>query len=192
MIVKQYLDSEIYYIENILSEKDLKTLQEFAKNDNDWNSTNALTGKGETTHYERPEVAIKSLNNVIEIKQIYIEMFNNFIIPAEPNLNINMSPTIHRTLSKQTSNPGSTWSMRPHVDERGDSNIKKGLVYYLNDDFEGGEIVYINKKIKHKPIANSMIIHLATEEYEHGVELVNKGTRYFMTNFYRKDDIIIP
>ena len=36
MIVKEYLDPEIYYIKNILSEEDLKTLQEFVKNDETW------------------------------------------------------------------------------------------------------------------------------------------------------------
>ena len=79
--------------------------------------------------------------------------------------------------------------MKPHADSNPDFepsvNIKKGLIYYLNDDFEGGEIVYINKDIEHKPIANSLIIHPSSEEYTHGVKLITKGVRYTMTNFYR-------
>ena len=183
MIVKEYLDPEIYYIKNILSEEDLKTLQEFVKNDDNWAS--AAYSKGHD-NYERPEVNMKSLESSAQIEAIYLKIFTNFIIPAEPDLNIDISPIAHRTLSKQTSHLGSSWSMMPHVDERADPKIKKGLIYYINDDFEGGEIVYINKKIRHKPIANSMVVHSATPEYEHGVGLVNEGTRYFMTNFYKK------
>lgn len=186
MIVKEYLDPEIYYIKNILSEEDLKTLQEFVKNDDNWVSTTYNEGKGAKNDYERPEVKIKSLKGIAQMEEIYLKIFHNFIISAEPDLNIDISPIAHRTLSKQTSHLGSSWSMMPHVDERADPKIKKGLIYYINDDFEGGEIVYINKKIRHKPIANSMVVHSATPEYEHGVGLVNEGTRYFMTNFYKK------
>ena len=183
MIVKEYLDPEIYYIKNILSEEDLKTLQEFVKNDDNWAS--AAYSKGHD-NYERPEVKIKSLESSAQIEKIYLKIFTNFMIPAEPDLKLDLSPIAHRTISKQTSHLGSSWSMMPHVDERADPKIKKGLIYYINDDFEGGEIVYINKKIRHKPIANSMVVHSATPEYEHGVGLVNEGTRYFMTNFYKK------
>lgn len=185
MIVKEYLDPEIYYIKNILSEEDLKTLQEFVKNDDNW--ADAISkGHGAVNNYERPEVNIKSLKSSAQIEAIYLKIFTNFMIPAEPDLKIDFSPMAHRTLSKQTSHLGSSWSMMPHVDDDVDLNIKKGLIYYINDDFEGGEIVYINKKIKHKPIANSMVIHSATPEYEHGVKLVNEGTRYFITNFYKR------
>ena len=183
MIVKEYLDPEIYYIKNILSEEDLKTLQEFVKNDDNWAS--AAYNRGHD-HYERPEVNMKSLESSAQIEAIYLKIFTNFMIPAEPDLKIGLAPIAYRTLSKQTYQLGSSWSMMPHIDENGDLNIKKGLIYYINDDFEGGEIVYTNKKIKHKPIANSMIIHSATPEYEHGVKLVNEGTRYFITNFYKK------
>ena len=78
------------------------------------------------------------------------------------------------------------FAMYWHRDPGVESNIVASFSLYLNDDFEGGEIVYINKKVRHKPIANSMVVHLATPEYEHGVGLVNEGTRYFMTNFYKK------
>ncbi|MFZ9377015.1 MAG: 2OG-Fe(II) oxygenase [Candidatus Fonsibacter ubiquis] len=88
--------------------------------------------------------------------------------------------------------------MEPHSDQHKDScrcgycslghNNKKiyAAVIYLNDDYSGGEIFYTNKNIKHKPSANSLICHPASEEYTHEVLPVLTGERksisFFLTD----------
>jgi len=52
------------------------------------------------------------------------------------------------------------------------------LVVYLNDDFEGGEIVYPTKNITYKPVKGSAVIHPAGAEHIHKVNPVTKGDRY--------------
>lgn len=52
------------------------------------------------------------------------------------------------------------------------------LVIYLNDDFEGGEIVYPSKNITYKPIKGSAVIHPAGASHIHKVNPVTKGDRY--------------
>jgi hypothetical protein len=205
---KIYLSPEIYYFENVLSQEDLITVQNFAKNNNQWFSPKDLhTNPSSEFYSETNSEENYNKNNFInmkmkvineEISKIFLNMFNNFILPAEPDLNITPSDVIfsipagyiHKVGSEIDKGAELNWAMKPHADSNPDFepsvNIKKGLIYYLNDDFEGGEIVYINKSITHKPIANSLIIHPSNEEYTHGVRLVNKGVRYTMTNFYRK------
>lgn len=61
-----------------------------------------------------------------------------------------------------------------------------GLVLYLNDDYEGGEIYYPKFNIAIKPEAGSLVIHPGTIQYSHGVSPVISGTRYATTAFSKK------
>jgi len=70
-----------------------------------------------------------------------------------------------------------------HYDSQQELDVYAGLIIYLNDDFEGGELYYKFKDITHKPKANSMVIHSAKKECTHKVNEVKSGTRYFLTNF---------
>ena len=56
-------------------------------------------------------------------------------------------------------------------------------VLFLNDDFEGGEFVFPELKIRVRPEPGMLICFPSTHEYLHGVEPVSKGTRYSMVNW---------
>lgn len=56
-------------------------------------------------------------------------------------------------------------------------------VLFLNDDFEGGEFVFPELKIRVRPEPGMLICFPSTHEYVHGVEPVTKGTRYSMVNW---------
>lgn len=77
-------------------------------------------------------------------------------------------------------------SISPHFDDSQNFSLALGIVIYLNDDFEGGEIYYPNQELSYKPKPKSMIIHPATEEYTHGVSEVNGNTRYCLAFFATK------
>lgn len=70
-----------------------------------------------------------------------------------------------------------------HYDAQVDDMCEYGIVMYLNDNYDGGEIYYPNKDIVYKPVKNSAVIHSAREEYYHGIKPVLDGTRYYMTLF---------
>lgn len=70
-----------------------------------------------------------------------------------------------------------------HYDSEKDPSCEYGIVMYLNDDFEGGEIFYPSKGITHKPVKNSVLIHSAGPDYVHGIYPVLSGVRYYMTLF---------
>lgn len=56
-----------------------------------------------------------------------------------------------------------------------------GVLMYLNDNFEGGEICYPELGIEYKPKPGVLLIHYAGNM--HGVNPITSGTRYSMTSF---------
>lgn len=100
-------------------------------------------------------------------KAIYEILPGNYTIRGFENIN--------RTI------PGG--SMFLHNDNERELGIEYGFTYYINDDFLGGEIFYPHKNIYHKPIKNSMIIHIGTVEYSHSVLEVLENNRFTMTAF---------
>jgi hypothetical protein len=57
-------------------------------------------------------------------------------------------------------------------------NWTHSAVIYLNEDFEGGEIVYPNLNFEFKPKLGYCVIHPAGAEFLHRVNPVTKGDRY--------------
>ena len=80
---------------------------------------------------------------------------------------------------------------KPHIDgesiwvtPRGEKIWKKStdrdlsIVFYLNDDFEGGDFIFPELKIRVRPEPGMMICFPSNHHYMHGVEPVTKGKRY--------------
>jgi hypothetical protein len=51
-------------------------------------------------------------------------------------------------------------------------------VFYINDDYEGGEINFPNFNISYKPNANDLLVFPSNFMYAHSVSPVIKGTKY--------------
>lgn len=64
-------------------------------------------------------------------------------------------------------------------------NIIYGIVFYIND-FEGGELVYVNKDITLKPEAGDLVIHGAEDDCRHKVLPVLSDKRYSYSNSIRE------
>jgi predicted 2-oxoglutarate/Fe(II)-dependent dioxygenase YbiX len=80
--------------------------------------------------------------------------------------------------------------MFPHTDHHEDNEqanetktyARYGLVVYYNDDYQGGELVYPNLGIVHKPKARSLVIH--SGKHLHGTTRVVGNPRYCSTTFF--------
>ncbi len=59
-----------------------------------------------------------------------------------------------------------------------------GCVFYLNDNYEGGEIYFPHQNIEIKPKANTLVFFPGTLEYLHGVKPIISGIRYTLTSFW--------
>jgi hypothetical protein len=67
---------------------------------------------------------------------------------------------------------------KAHYDGGISSGRSISPIIYLNDDYEGGELEFVNFGIKIKPKAGSLYIFPATFPYAHIAHPVTKGTKY--------------
>jgi Rps23 Pro-64 3,4-dihydroxylase Tpa1-like proline 4-hydroxylase len=70
-----------------------------------------------------------------------------------------------------------------HIDDHQDYHRRISLVYYMNDDYLGGEIIFPRFGIRYKPKANELLIFPSTYTYNHSVVPVTSGTRYAVVSW---------
>lgn len=70
-----------------------------------------------------------------------------------------------------------------HIDDYKEGPRRVSLIYYLNDDYEGGEIKFPRFGITYKPKANDLIVFPSTYVYNHSVNPVISGTRYAVVSW---------
>lgn len=72
-----------------------------------------------------------------------------------------------------------------HIDDGLFMTRKVSIVYYFNDNYNGGEIVFPRFNLEIKPRANQLLLFPANYIYNHNVNEVTKGTRYSMVNWLK-------
>jgi hypothetical protein len=72
-----------------------------------------------------------------------------------------------------------------HIDDHPDYHRRISFVYYINDDYDGGEINFPRFNLSYKPQANEMIVFPSTYVYNHSVNEVTSGTRYAVVSWAR-------
>jgi len=80
--------------------------------------------------------------------------------------------------------------MGPHVDSSDPTDINHPVlsgVIYLNDDYEGGEIIFPNQKLNIKPEAGSLIIFPSVNPYTHHPQKIINGNKYMIPLFWYKE-----
>lgn len=72
-----------------------------------------------------------------------------------------------------------------HIDDHQDYHRRISTVYYINDDYTGGEIEFPRFQISYKPKANELLIFPSTYVYNHSVNEVMSGTRYSVVSWMK-------
>lgn len=72
----------------------------------------------------------------------------------------------------------------PAHQDHGVSSRVLSSVMYLNDDYEGGEIEFVNSNIKIKPPAGSIIFFPSNYLYVHEVHPITSGFRYSLPHWF--------
>ena len=72
-----------------------------------------------------------------------------------------------------------------HIDDHRDYPRRVSTVYYLNDNYTGGEINFPRFNITFKPKANQMIVFPSNYMYNHSVSPVIEGERYAVVSWLR-------
>lgn len=121
--------------------------------------------------------------------EIMNRLEQDYINFAKQNLDFVVEPkfsTLHNYVYWE---PGKR--MLPHYDNLGGDHsapVMYGCVFYLNDNFEGGELWYPNQGVEYTPVAGDMIIHPGSREYSHGVREVISGLRVSAGSFITQKD----
>ncbi len=72
-----------------------------------------------------------------------------------------------------------------HIDDHTNHHRRMSTIFYMNDDYEGGEIKFPRFDVTHKPEKNELIIFPSTYMYNHSVHPVTSGTRYAVVSWLR-------
>jgi len=72
-----------------------------------------------------------------------------------------------------------------HIDDHQDFHRRISTIYYLNDNYVGGEINFPRFGITFKPKANQMILFPSTYVYNHSVSPVIEGERYAVVSWLK-------
>lgn len=180
---KEYLDDGIFVVKNFVSKEDIEIILKDFRDINNWEKRGVFYQKEHENYSDETNVLLnEKYRNLVES-----------LINDDKNM-VNWQ----RVLQKYVSDKNSEWAINPHADrfdyketnsgESTSAYVTKGYIMYFNDDYIGGEVVYINKGIILKPEPGMLVVHSGYEEYSHGVKAVTSGERYMITGFvYEKD-----
>jgi hypothetical protein len=181
---KVYIDKNIFYIEDFIDKESILVLQdEIRKQSLKVEESRGLYHDVLSLNTEKCQLIWDKITRNLN------DLFTN---DKEILHNFNIKPTFIKYVNREAKL--TRWAMYPHSDnneyESNDNsfsgtfpNIVKGLVIYITDDYEGGEIVYINKNIEIKPKAGYLVCHPGSEEYTHGVKSFSGGPRIIISAF---------
>jgi len=178
-------------IENFLTEEECDYLENFARNNKIWDVTESHFNENGTIIYDhRPwENRVATLNTLMKADQKVVDMLRDVIARFKPVIEdffgvVEVEPTNPAIVRW----PVGTFQF-PHADkelhEGPDAGTENdfpwydlGTIFYLNEDYEGGELHFPLQKIAFKPKRRAVYFFPGDKNYIHGVDKVTSGTRY--------------
>jgi hypothetical protein len=160
---KKYVMENIFVIENFLTQDEI---------DHYMGVVNDKNIPWETISYPNKET-IWTDNEKLNFIDKDKEILGIKIQQVLPEYNFNWAAGVQRRKVGQ--------SMEVHTDDPTD-RIKYGIIVYLNDTYEGGELHYPDYNFTYKPKAGDLVCH--PSDYRHEALKVISGTdRYFFSAF---------
>lgn len=153
----------IQYIENILSQEDFKIISDFIKNTENW--TDQPWGPKCVRYRHMPNEIVDILEKVF--KFVYDKATSHY------GVNLDILEVRRSNILKFEKG----FVLNPHIDTSSAEENHIASIYYINDDYEGGEIYFPDFNLEIKPKPNSVVIFPGNESYLHGVSLVANGER---------------
>jgi len=178
---KIYLEPNIFYIENFLSNEEIEKILSFEYNwmlnRNDFHQ-NVLTS---------------SFVNQNELSFFHKTVENRLrLVVDNDNQKFKRRNMLTKYLPKNNACPpkcgclgnslGYHYENHPECDYES-RWITFGIVIYFNDDYDGGELIFEHKPINIKPKKGTLMVFPATEEYSHAVKRVKTKERIVFAGF---------
>lgn len=183
-------------IENMILPEEHEYLLNFAKNNTLWDITESQYNENGTIIYDHRvwENRVATLHTLMNADPEVISILKKVISRMKPiieeKFNVEVEPT-HPAIVRW---PEGTMQF-PHADKElhegpdaGTPNefpwYDLGTVFYLNDDYEGGELFFPIQNIRFKPKPRAGYCFPGDKNYIHGVTPVTKGCRYTAPFFW--------
>lgn len=186
----------IVALENFMTEEELSKLNDFIRSNTNWDVTETHHNENGTVTYDAdywanrvatyPTIQKSSLEVpvIIEkmVRRLKIEVDKFFGVDADPT-----SPAMVRWLPGQLQMPHADKELHTGPDAGKPNDFPyydlAGL-FYINDDYEGGELYFPNQGIQFKPKAGAAYFFPGDKNYIHGVTEIKSGIRYTVPFFW--------
>ncbi len=188
------LADRIFLIKNFLSEKETNSLVNYGKSatQEDWEG-HYMEGARSIAKlkFGRDDIENLIAEGLFEITPTWVDksykipdsnLVNSIseraqkIFNFKDNLNFNGCATLQRQYEGVP--------LVDHVDDHTDNSLEYAAVFYLNNDYTGGEIYFVHKNIELRPEPGSLLVFPASNDWRHGVREVGPGPhRYVIASF---------
>ena len=134
--------------------------------------------------YEQSKVTLSNFKNT---KQQFTNTFGNLLYssfdPCEKDYTNHYDIQIVWHDMYSVLRYGKGHFFKNHIDD-GQKYLRRiSTLYYMNDDYSGGELTFDRFGIEYKPKANQLIIFPSTFVYNHSVKEVISGKRYVVVSW---------
>lgn len=170
----------IYIYSDVGLSKDFDSLMSFV-------DKGLLTWKNRDPNSNIQDITINPEENDMLLKNIYKTFESKFDIYEKKYLKDFHTPKKMADFSKREFifflKYLNGMSSPSHFDDLAEYTIRVTLLYYPNDNYEGGEIVFPKFNVTIKPKADQIILFPSSYVYEHYVSEVKNGIRYVGGSF---------
>ena len=146
--------------------------------------TNPETGSSGQYTKARDTDVIMLHDNVTGVVKDFKQAFNDNVQPKVDEYIKEYYATIVKKEPPQLLRYGAGQHFHNHIDDHPSLGVRRiSLSYYINNDYEGGEIEFPRFNLKIKPKANQLIIFPSNYVYNHLVHAVTSGFRYVVVQW---------
>ena len=186
----------IVTLENFMTDEELEFLDNFARNNTVWDYTESHYNEDgvciyDASYWEDRVATTNSLNKSDpRVLKVIEGMQQRLKLEVDKFLKVDALPTppaLVRWLPGQYQNPHADKELH-EGENRGKPNdfpyYDIAGLFYINDDYEGGELYFPNQGIQFKPKRGAAYFFPGDMNYIHGVTKVISGIRYVSPFFW--------
>lgn len=192
----------IVEIEEVVTVEEQNFLLNFAKNNKMWDITESQYNENGNIIYDHRvwENRVATYHTLLASNPDVIPVLEDIVgrikIKIEEKFKVRVlptSPTIVRWPEGTLQHPHADKELHEGPDAGTENEFPWydiGTIFYLNDDYEGGELHFPKQEISFKPKARAAYFFPGDMNYIHGVNMVKSGCRYTSPWFWTVTEII--
>ena len=187
---------KIFELENFMTEEEMNYLDNFAKNNNSWDITEDHVNENGTVIYEANywKDRVATFNTLKEADSKVVEIIQGLIRRLQIAVESSLEVKIRETGPAIVKWPPGSFQL-PHADKELHTGPDAGTpndfphydiasLFYINDDYEGGELYFPIQGIEFKPKKGAAYFFPGDMNYIHGVRNIVSGMRYTCPFFW--------